>query len=356
MSRFTFIALALILTLANVTRAVPVNLAPGGTATSSSTLGACCGSATPFFASRANDGNRDGSSNSVIFHTNDPDTAAFFQVDLGANSFLDRIELFPRTNAVQNSVENFRIDVFNTAGINVFSKNYLTASNTGDKTWGTTDIRNVEGSRIRLTRLDGSPSFLTFAEFEVYGQSSPISFNLAKGAALTSSSLPGFGSQNADAIDGDINGHFFRPDTSGIGSSGPVYHTADQGAGEFLQLDLGTSQKMDYINLFSRTDGATTSQVQLTILAADGVTTVFSQLLNLTGTDLGAARYGQTLDLPAVDGRFVRLTTVGNEFLAFAEIEVFSQIPEPATGVLGMLALAALGRRGRKERAITYRA
>lgn len=326
--------------------AIPTNLAPSGVASTTSVEG--YGSV----AADGNDGNRDGSFGlGSVFHTLDnavvPGT---WQVDLGANKVLDRIQIFPRTDAIQNSVENFRIDVFDSVNTNVFSKVYLAGSNTGDTNWGTTDVRNVVGSRVVISRLDTSPAFLTFSEFEVFGQDQgKIQQNLALTATLTSSSLPGFGSQNADAIDGDINGHFNRLDTTGIGSSGPVYHSADQGVGEFLQLDFGSTKALDYINLFSRSDGVTTNNVLVEVLDSSLVT-VFSQVLNLNGTDLGALRYNQTIDLPGafgLKGQFVRITTQDNNFLALAEVEVFEQaIPEPTSLVLlGAGALALLRRR-----------
>lgn len=327
--------------------AVPTNLAPSGVASTTSVEG--YGSV----AADGNDGNRNGDfAAGSVFHTLDNNTVpGTWQVSLGGDKVLDRIQIFPRRDALQSSVENFKIDVFNAANVNVFSKNYLTTSSTGDVAWGTTDLRNVVGSRVVISRLDTAPAFLTFSEFEVFGQTgAKIEKNLALTATVTSSSLPGFGSQNADAIDGDINGHFFRLDTTGIGSTGPVYHSADQGAGEFLQLDFGSNQRLDYINLFSRTDGVTTNNVLVEVLDSS-LATVFSTIVNLNGTDLNASRYNQTIDLPGqfgLLGQFVRITTQGNEFLALAEVEVFAQaIPEPASMSLMALGAVMLIRRRR---------
>lgn len=328
--------------------AIPTNLAPSGVASTTNVEG--YGSV----AADGNDGNRNGNFGlGSVFHTlDDAVVPGTWAVNLGSDKVLDRIQIFPRTDANQNSVENFRIDVFDSVNTNVFSKFYLAGSNTGDKNWGTTDVRNVIGSRVVISRLDTSPAFLTFSEFEVFGQDQgKIQQNLALTATLTSSSLPGFGSQNADTIDGDINGHFFRVDTTGIGSNGPVYHSANQGIGQFLQLDFGSTKALDYINLFSRSDGVTTNNVLVEVLDSS-LLTVFSQVVNLNGTDLGSLRYNQAIDLPGsfgLNGQFVRITTQGNDFLAFAEVEVFAQaIPEPTSIVLLGTGALILAHRRRK--------
>lgn len=345
---------ALALCLAPSALAVPVNLSVGKPVTASSELGACCGSGTAFFASRAVDGSRDGSDNNFIFHTNAGETnpPSFFEVDLGSNKVLDRVEIFPRTNAVQNSVENFRLDVFNAANALVYSDTFLATDSTRDTAWGTSELRHTVGSRVRLTRLDQSPSdFLTFAEFEVWGQDTAIQPNIAL-LGTTSASGPAYpGATNTDAIDGDIGGNFFVPDSTGIGGPGPVYHNNSTAAGEFWQLDLGTARSLDYLLLYSRSDFQGNSpSAQLDILAADGTTVVHSQVVNWFTVEAGAFRFDQTVDLTNVTGRYIRLTNPngdGNNYLTFAEVEVFANaIPEPASaGLLGLAALALLRRR-----------
>ncbi len=356
MKRFSLTAVALCLGLIQAAHAVPTNLAPSGVATASSTLGPCCGSLS-FAPSLANDGNRAGPVTG-IFHTNNSATPAFFQIDLGTNKFLDRVEIFPR-NAVQNSVESFKIEVFDTANNLSFSKNYLVGQSTNDLPWGTSELRNVFGSRVVLTRLDATPDFMTFAEFEIYGQNTPIMPNIALGKTVTGTSA-GAGTTFNDAIDGDIDGHYSHIDSTGVGSTHPIFHSNTSGP-SFWQVDLGVSQELDYVNLFSRTDfQGNGSAATLEVLANDGTTVVFAQALNLFGTDLGGQRFGQVIDMTSVTGRFVRITANtaagGNNFLTLAEVEVFAQqVPEPATGLLGLLALAALGRRQKRHAAVSIK-
>jgi hypothetical protein len=353
----TALAIVALLPAAPAAHAVPINLSTGKPVTASSELAACCGSATPFFASRAVDGSRDGSDNNFIFHTNAPETnvPSFFEVDLGSNKVLDRVQIFPRTNAVQNSVENFRLDVFNAANALVYSDTFLATDSTRDVVWGTSEVRNVVGQRVRITRLDQAPSnFMTFAEFEVWGQDTKIEPNIALLGTATASGPAGFGATNNDAIDGDINGHFFVPDSLSVGGPGPVYHNNSTAAGEFWQLDLGSERDLDYVLLYSRTDFRGNSpSARLDILAADGVTVVHTQSVTWFNIELGTFRFDQTIDLTGVKGQYLRLTNTtggGNNFLTFAEVEVFANaIPEPANAaLLGLASLAMLRRRNRR--------
>src|SRR5688572_5640111 len=174
LSRAAALSLAL-LGLVNLTssvRAAPTNLAPAGTSTGSSE-----GFGTVF--RDGNDGDRNGDyAAGSVWHTTDPDAAfpSFYQVDLGGSFYLDRVQIFPRTDARQGTVENFRIDVFadngaGDPGANVFSGSYLPANAAGG-TWGTTDPGTATpggtlGRFVRFERLDQAPTFLTFAEFEV---------------------------------------------------------------------------------------------------------------------------------------------------------------------------------------------
>ena len=86
------------------------NLAIGGTATSTRTdFGATVEAGI--------DGNRDGNfgDGSVFYENADPtpgDTSYFYQVDLGRNDYINRVQFLPRTDADQNVFGNFNISIF----------------------------------------------------------------------------------------------------------------------------------------------------------------------------------------------------------------------------------------------------
>jgi hypothetical protein len=135
----------------------PVNLALLGTATGSSE-----GYGTVF--GDGIDGNRDGGfGNGSVWHsTGHPETnpPSYFQVDLGADYYLDRLQIFPRTDAAQSSVQNFRLTVLDSGSEQVFSQDFFTGADesTNDVIWGTNALRNVLGQTVRIP----SPIHKTF--------------------------------------------------------------------------------------------------------------------------------------------------------------------------------------------------
>ncbi len=325
-------------------RSAPVNLSLGGTATGSSEgFGTIFGDAI--------DGNRDGAyGNGSVWHANghpEINPPTFYEVDLGSDVYLDRLQIYPRTDAIQNSVRNFRLTVRDSNDVQVFSQDFFTGADqaTNDVRWGTNAIRHVVGQKVRIERLSQDPvplGFMTFSEFEVYGQSTPIQPNLALGGTITANTNGGFNTTLQDAIDGNIDGHYGHTD----GGSHPIFHADSNRGDEYWQLDLGASYDLDYLNVFSRADfGGNTTNVRLDILAADGTTVVHTQAMQLQGVDFGGPRYDQTVDLTGVDGRYIKLTALeggGDLFLTFAEVEAFAvPIPEPST--LMLAATAAMG-------------
>ena len=328
---------AALLASAGAVVAAPMNLAPLGTATASSEgFGAV--------ASDGNDGDRNGAYGAgSVFHSQDPDTAAFYVVDLGDSYYIDRVQVLPRTDARQGSVTNFRLSVLaddgsGNPGAAVFERSYLPTA-AANYAFGTTDPGaaapgGARGRFVRLDRLGGTPPFLTFAEFEVLGQSTPLRGNLASGRAVTSSA-PGFGATAGSGVDGNIDGDFYHPGTT-------VYHSAVSAAGQFYEVDLGGTVDLDYLELFDRGDADTTTQFLVTVLD-DARAEVFSTVVD----SAGPLNYDHTLDLTDVAGRYLRLETTRAEFLAFAEVRAFA-VPEPgAAGLVLACAPLALARRRR---------
>src|SRR5437016_6684031 len=190
------------------------NLALGKTATSTrSDFGG-----TP---EKAVDGNRDGNfgDGSVFYENADPTpgaTSYFYQVDLGQNSYVNRVQFLPRTDADQNVFGNFNISLYpddgtgNPAAIPSFSQNY-NASYFGNS-FATADPGaaapgGANGRFARITRLDNN-YWMTFAEMEVIGSAAPLQYtrsnNLAANKPVTASSPPGFGAYIISGNDGNI--------------------------------------------------------------------------------------------------------------------------------------------------------
>jgi len=307
------------------------NLAPGGTATGSSE-----GFGSVF--ADANDGNRDGQyGNGSVWHTADPETSfpSHYQIDLGDRYHLDRIQIFPRTDMRQRTVENFRLTVYEDDGAGnpgsvSWSQDYLPGT-WADYPWAAAIPAGVAGRHVRMERLDNNPTFLTFAEMEVFGRLEPIGVNLAAGQPVVASPA-GWGSAPGDGNDNDLNSFFYHPDR-------PVYHSAAAGVGQFWQVDLGATYDLDFLELFQRGDGQNTSEYLIHVLEADAATIAYSAIV-------ASPQYDLTLALEGISGRYVRVETTRNEFLAFTELRVLALeptiIPEPSTLLVWSL-LAGLG-------------
>jgi hypothetical protein len=331
-----FLAVGYVFTHAMHVHAQPANLSILGTSTASasSVLQA-------FVPNNARDGNRAGN---IFWHSANapvPDIYGvqhWYEIDLGTNYYLDRLQILPR-NQLQDTVKNFRLEVYDTSGATVYSQMFLPTKTTGDRAWGTTAIRNVHGSRVRIIRDPPHTQYdraITFAEFEVWGQSTPIPPNLALNRPTTSSTpLADAGPTGPElANDGDIAGHFWLESIFITdGTAGP--YVGPFGNGHYWQTELAQPSAISYINLFARADDTSNNgPVRISILGADGTTVVASADTDLGGTDFNLARYNLTQTFPANPmGSYVRIESLDtSKKLVLAGVEVFGP---PAAGVAG---------------------
>ncbi len=300
--------------------ALPANLAPQGVASGSSQ------DYGSVFADGI-DGVRDGNFYSAagsVWHTVIPDATAFYEVDLGAVFTLDRVMVWPRTDALQGTLRNVRLDVYDAAGTVVWTGDFL-PGNATNQPWGTSALRGVTGRRVRLSKRDATPNFLTFAEFEVWGGTEEAAVNLARlpGAVVTASP-PNASTSPALAVNGDLHGDYATT------SPRPVYLSAASAVGQYWQVDLGAMKEIDAVVIYNRTDAATTTSVRLSLLDETG-TEVHGAVLNLSRDVLVAQgrQYDVTHDVPGtVLARTVKISTLAANALALAEVEVFGPVAD----------------------------
>jgi autotransporter-associated beta strand protein len=332
------------------------NLALGGTATSTNTdFGG-----TP---NKGVDGNRDGNfGDGSVFYGNSPsadmqdnnlNTTYFYQVDLGADEYVNRVQFFPRTDAQQAVFGNFNISIYadngGVPGAVTYSQNFNSngahtdmGSYFGDDFStalpGAAALGGANGRFVRITRLNNQ-YYLTFAEMEVVGSATPLTHSLnnnialGKPVTLDPGDSAGFGSTNASGNDGDINGDFSAPNQGTTGNTGkpPVFHTNNHGTTNnvYWQVDLGADKKLSYANLFERMETQTTSEFEIE---------VFDHNMNLVDTKIVSSSspqgmtptFDHAIDLTGDTGEFVRVTVgpdAGDSFLAFSELQVFAAPP-----------------------------
>ncbi|HEV3418058.1 MAG TPA: hypothetical protein VG056_14625, partial [Pirellulales bacterium] len=328
------------------------NLALGGTATSTNTdYGG-----TP---NKGVDGNRDGNfgDGSVFYGNspnyegtdNNPSTTYFYQVDLGQDDYINRVQFFPRTDASQSVFGNFNISIYadngGVPGAVTYSQNFnsnatLTDSGSyfGDDFTtalpGAAAPGGANGRFVRITRLNNN-YWLTFAEMEVVGSATPLTHSLGSDIALGKPVTldPGdsaaFGSTNASGNDGDINGDFFAHNQGTTGNTGtPVFFSNNHGTTNnvYWQVDLGADKKLSYANLFERMESQNTSEFEVE---------VFDHNMNLVDTKIVSSSspqgmtptFDHAIDLTGDTGEFVRVTVgpdAGDSYLTFSELQVFA--------------------------------
>jgi hypothetical protein len=102
-------------------------------------------------------------------------------------------------------------------------------------------------------------------------------------------------------------------------------------------VDLGAETPLDFLELFARSDGGTTSQFKVSVLDSAlmevGFVIVDNDAPNSVTPD-----YDHTIDVSGMTGRYIRLSPTRDEYLAFTELRAFA-IPEPGSLALAVLSL-----------------
>ena len=329
------------LVLVGSAQAVPANLATSGTATASSYHIGGGGSGPSYLPSYTNDGIRAGVA-PAIWHSSTSPTPHYLEVDLGSDNYLDRLQIWHRTDGLDyQNFTNFQVQVWDSGSNEVYNQTFDTGETATYDTWGSIGVRGTLGQTVRITEL-GADQYVQMGEFEVFGQSlAPTASLLSSGATVTGTApLAGTNAALANLTDGSIDGDWGRPDDGGNGAG--MYHSNEKAA--FVQVDLGSVQSIEYVNLFDRVDYNTTRTALVEILAGDGVTVLDSTALDLSGM----ADFDHVWTLgSAVNGQYVKVTnTTVDEWFSLSEIEVFGVVPEPATmALLGLGSLVLIRRK-----------
>lgn len=287
-------------------------------------------------ASRAIDGDTRGFwSSGTITHTW-YQTNPSWQVDLGVDRLIDRIEVFNRNRdglPVAARLNNFRISVLDTSGAVISSQDFHT-NGTHTMAADLWDVPGVTGRTVKVEILgDGQ---LALAEVKVFGradvnQSCPPlddvpcgslqNWSLDPAAVATQSSTVNNG-EASRAIDGSNNGRYL---------SGTITHTQFE-ANPYWEVDLNSVRQIDRIELFNRdldmpaTIGERLTNFRVSVLAADR-SVVSSTDRHTAGTHTRAVEFWET---GGVQGQIVRVEMLGSVWtrLSLSEVRVLGR-PDP---------------------------
>lgn len=293
------------------------NLALTGTASQSTT-------AHGGVASRANDGNTDGSfPNNSVSHT-DLQSQPYWDIDLGSVNQINTVRLWNRTDCCGDRLADFSVFVSDSpfsgttiadsrAQSGVFEFYHPQIADSFEDA-----LINRTGRYVRV-QLGSTSQVLALAEVEVYGNSLSSSTNLALAGTATQSSTV-FGATAARAIDGDTNGVY---------TSNSVTHT-NAGTQSYWDLDLGGLKQIDQIKVWNRTDPCCTARLSdFHVFVSDvpfsGTTVAASQAQSgVTDHAQAGAAANTTTVAVSRTGRYVRVQLeANNEALSLAEVQVF---------------------------------
>lgn len=283
------------------------NVALGRPATQSSTLYTS--------AAVAVDGNTNGHFPSASTTHTDNTFQPWWQVDLGSIQNLGSIKLWNRTDCCGDRLSNFYVLVSDTP----FTSTDLMATLgqpgvSGYYTPGQAGVSHTIGvgrtGRYVRVQLAGT-NFLSLAEVQVMS-----AVNLATGKPASQSST--LYTTAAAAVDGNTNGNF---------GAGSTTHT-DSTFQPWWQVDLGTSQNLDNIRLWNRTDCCGDRLSNFYVLVSDQpfVSTNLNTTINQAGVSAyytpGQAGVSHLISVGRT-GRYVRVQLAGTNFLSLAEVQIF---------------------------------
>jgi hypothetical protein len=298
------------------------NLSQGKVATQSSTL---AGSAKG--AAAAVDGNTDGNyfDNSVT--ATNPDTNAWWQVDLGAPATVSSIVIYNRTDCCSARLSDYWVFVSNTPFLatdtpatlqnraGTFASHQTTAPNPSS-----TIAVNAQGQYVRV-QLSGT-DYLSLAEVQVLGTGGAATpTDVAQGKTATqSSNLYTTSAAGANfAVDGNLDGNFFDGSVTATGLD----------PNPWWQVDLGASTAINSIVIWNRTDccGARLSDYWVFVsdtpfLATDTPATLQNRA-NTFAIHQTTAPNPSTILAAAAQGRYVRVQLSSANYLSLAEVQVF---------------------------------
>jgi len=296
------------------------NIALGGTASQSSTLGGIPTGA----ASAAIDGNTDGNFyNASVTHTN-LETSPWWQVDLRSVSQVDSVTVWNRTDCCALRLTDYWVFVSNvpflasdTPTTLANRPNTISSHQTSAPNPSVTIAVNGQGRYVRV-QLSGAGN-LSLAEVQVTGTGA-VPTNIAIGKSATqSSTLLGYSwAVASSAVDGSTNGDFFQQS---------VTHTqADVNA--WWQVDLGGAATVNSVIIWNRTDCCTTRLSDYWVFVSntpfqptDTPTSLLGRANTYSNHQTTTPSPFTTIN-PGTQGRYVRVQLTGIGNLSLAELQV----------------------------------
>ncbi len=276
-------------------------LSQGKTATQSST-------AHGGVASRAVDGNTSGLwGNNSVTHTGGG-ASEWWEVDLGAVSFVDWVDVYNRTDCCGDRLSNYYVLVSSTPNPQPGAPGIFQQLQVAQAGSPSTVAVGAMGRYVRIQKQGTGP--VSLAEVEVWGTGGQTLTNVSQGKTAAQSSTA-HGGVAARAVDGN---------TSGQWGNGSVTHTG-AAAGEWWQVDLAATEPIEQIDIWNRTDCCGNQLINYWVLVSDNPNAQPNGVGVFTRLETVQAGTPTSVDVGA-SGRYVKILKQSG-VLSLAEVQVW---------------------------------
>lgn len=269
----------------------------------------------------------DGNPN-TFSHTSAGEANPSWWLDLNASYSLSRIELLNRADCCQHRLRDISLTLRDRHGDVVYQSvinpgNLLNSPSLISHALDQTPrARFLQISRTPAAELSGVDAIsLQLGEVKVYA----CAATSAAGTTLRNAAPQGTASQSSTSF-GGVAERANDGDTSGRHSNRSVSHSAFQQQ-PWWQVDLGSAQLIDHINVFNRTDccASRLSNVHVFVSDTDMSGRTLLQLSDDTSVweqHFDGATPTKQKFAAKQQGRFVRIQLAGRNYLSLAEVQV----------------------------------
>lgn len=257
-------------------------------------------------AALAVDGNKDGDyGHHSVTHTK-ADSNAWWQVDLGEEFTVSKVDIYNRTDAEPQRLSNFDVIFLSSSGEEVFRRHF-------DKVVdGLLSLKVPSvGAKLVKIELKSAAIPLSLAEVEVYGSKrTPKKLSniaLTKETRQSSTDYNGF---SRLAVDGNKNGDYGHHSVTHTKGDSPSW----------WEIDLAQTEELEKLIIYNRTDAEIQRLSNFDIIIYDSNNhEVFKQHIDsLESNNL-------SIDLKGLKGKKVRISLRNAGIpLSLAEVEVYT--------------------------------
>ncbi len=277
-------------------------------------------------ASRAVDGNTSGiwTNNSVTHTANE--AQPWWQVDLGQVYAISQINLWNRTDCCSDRLQKFYVLSSNNdmtgktlaqllADPNVKAQQIASLNGASNLLLS---LDNIQARYVRIQLNDVNP--LSLAEVQVYGGEVGPNTNVVSQGKTTTQSSVDEGGVPSRALDGNNNGEY---------ANGSITHTLNENQ-PWWQVDLGQTSTVSQVTLWNRLDTCCMTRLQNFYVFASNTDMTGKTLAQLLADNSVKAMQVSSLNglanitvqMGAVQARYVRVQLAGTGILSLAEVQV----------------------------------